>query len=108
MDPNDVPDDFPQPTLPAVVPTQPKAGFAVSWNVYLRGLTPEDRYERWLMCEGMAEQWVSVARDDIANYPNQSPDETLERVHLSVAREELLSPAELQWLLQRMKVLLQW
>ncbi|KVT83343.1 hypothetical protein [Burkholderia ubonensis] len=109
MNLNDIPDDFPRPTLPAVVPGgQPEVGVALSWNVYLAGLTPEERYERWVICEDIAKQLLLVAQKDAAKYPHHSPDETLERLRRSVARKGWVSPAELDWLLQRMKALLQW
>lgn len=106
---NDVPDDFPRPTLPAVVPgAQPKAGFALSWNVYIRGQTPEERYERWSICEDLAKQLLPVAQDDAAKHLHHLPDESLGRVRVSVARKGWVSPAELDWLLERMRTLLQW
>ncbi|AQV92670.1 hypothetical protein BJN34_02035 [Cupriavidus necator] len=109
MNLNDVPDDFPQPWLPAVVPGgQPKVGATLSWNVYVGGQTPEGRFERWFICEDLAQQLLLVAQSDAAKHPHHSPDETLGRVRVSVARKGWVSPAELDWLLQRMKTLLQW
>lgn len=106
---DDVPDDFPRPTVPAVVPgAQPKVGATLSWGVYIAGLTPEERYERWVICEDIVQQLLPVAQKDAAKYPHHSPDETLGRVRVAVARKGWVSPDELDWLLQRMKTLLQW
>ncbi|ABF09036.1 hypothetical protein [Cupriavidus metallidurans] len=109
MNLNDVPDDFPRPTLPAVVlGGQPKVGATLSWNVYVAGLTPEERYERWFICEDIAKQLLPVAQEDAAKFPHHSPNETLRRVRVSVARKGWVSAAELDWLIQRLKTPLQW
>lgn len=109
MNLNDVPDDFPRPTLPAVVPgAQPKVGAVLSWNVYVAGLTPEERYQRWFICEDLAKQLFPIAQRDAAKHPDHSPEETLDRVRVSVTHKGWVSPEELDWLLQRLKTLLQW
>ncbi len=109
MNLNDVPDDFPQPTLPTVVRgARPKLNAALSWGVYIAGLTPEERYERWFICEDLAKQLLPVAQEDATKYPHHSPEETLGRVRVSVAHKGWVSPAELNWLVERLKSLLRW
>lgn len=109
MNLNDVPNDFPRRPLPGAVPGgQPKIGAVLSGGAYIAGETPEERYERWFICEDLANQLLPVARKDAAKHPQHSPDETLRRVRISVARKGWISPDELDWLLRRIKTLLQW
>ncbi|WP_432260833.1 hypothetical protein [Cupriavidus sp. TMH.W2] len=109
MNLDDVPDDFPRHTLPAAVSgAQPKLGLRQIGGVYVAGQTAEERYERWVFCEDLAKQLLRVAQKDSAKHHHHSPVETLRRVRTSVSRKGWVSGAELDWLMLRIKALLQW
>jgi hypothetical protein len=80
----------------------------VSHGVYVAGQTDDERRERWLLCEDLAEQLVPVAQKDAVSHPHHSLHQTLERVRVSVARKAWVSPDELTWLMGRLQVLLGW
>ena len=107
METNDVPEGFPRESMPAVVPgAQPKVCARLSHGVYVAGQTDDERRERWLLCEDLANQLVSVAQKDALQYPNHTEPQTLERVRKSVPRKAWVSPGELTWLIRRLQALL--
>lgn len=109
MEADDVPDGFPHESTTAVVPgTKPKVCARLSHDVYVVGQTDDERRERWLLCEDIAKQLVSVARKDALSHPQHSSHQTLERVQVSVARKAWVSPDELAWLVRRLQALLGW
>ncbi|MPW23261.1 conserved hypothetical protein [Paraburkholderia piptadeniae] len=105
----DVPAAFPRETAPPVVSgAQPKVCARLSNGVYVNGQSDDEREERWLLCEDLANQLVRVARNEALAHPAQSPTQTLERVRVSVARKGWVSPDELEWLIRRLNELLGW
>jgi len=109
METDEVPEEFPRDTMPAVVPgVQPKICVVLHNGVYIAGQTPEERHERWLICEDLVEQLVPVAEKEAAAHPEQSQNQTLERVQVSVARKGWVSPDELTWMVHRLRTLLGW
>ncbi|WP_458762840.1 hypothetical protein [Cupriavidus basilensis] len=105
----DIPDNFPWHTLPAAVPgAQPKLGVVFWEGTYIAGQTPEERYERWDICEDLARQLAPVARKDAIKHPEHSREQTLRRVRISVSQKGWVSEAEMNWLLRRIKTLLEW
>jgi len=109
METDEVPEEFPRDTMPAVMPgMQPKIGAVLHDGIYIAGQTPEERHERWLICEDLAGQLVPVAEKDAASHPKQSPEHTLERVRVSMARKAWVSPNELAWMMHRLRMLLGW
>nr|WP_315593687.1 hypothetical protein [uncultured Cupriavidus sp.] len=108
MNPNDVPEDFPRVAMPAVVTgVQPKIAVREVDGRYVAGQTEEERYERWDVCEDLARQLVRVAQKDEDERPEQSREETLKRVRISVSQKGWCSEDELDWLIGRLAVLLQ-
>ncbi|WP_061958298.1 hypothetical protein [Cupriavidus pauculus] len=106
---NAVPENFPRLPIPAVIPgAQPKIGVVLSNGTYYAGQTPEERYERWDICEDLAQQLALVAKKDSAQHPEHSPEQTLQRVRISVSKKEWVSEAEMDWLLKRIRTLLAW
>lgn len=106
---NDVPEDFPRHAMPAVVSgVQSKIGVVLSQGKYYAGETPEGRYERWDICEDLARQLALVAQKDGAKHPEHSIEQTLVRVRVSVSQKGWVSEAELEWLLKRVRTLLDW
>ncbi|MGD7198333.1 hypothetical protein ACQCQP_10820 [Ralstonia pseudosolanacearum] len=107
---DEVPDDFPRSTLPHMAMRDEllNVDAAGSWRVYIAGVEPEERHHRWLYCEALAKNLLLFARHEAAKHPGQSPDDTLGCVWVAIARKGWVSLAELDWLVLRMKALLQW
>jgi hypothetical protein len=94
----EVPDDFPRDAMPGAAP---------GVQIKLEGVLAEERYERWLVCEDLAQQLVPVAKKDEAAHPEHRTEQTLERVCAAVASKAWVSPKELDWLMQRLRTLLE-
>lgn len=108
MNPHDVPDDFPRIKIPAVVTgAQPKICVREIDGRYVADQTEEERFERWDICEDLAQQLLPVARKDAEKHPEHSREQTLRRVRISVSRKGWCSEDELDWLIRRLGVLLQ-
>lgn len=109
MSVDDVPEDFPQFSFPIGTPSaQHPFDATLSWRGYVAWVTTEERYDRWAFCEALAKQLLPFAQDEIAKHPSQSTECALGQVWLAVARTGWVSLAELDWLVQRMRELLQW
>ncbi|AZG13782.1 hypothetical protein [Cupriavidus pauculus] len=105
----EVPEDFPRRSIPAVVSgVQSKIGVVLSEGRYFAGETPESRYERWDICEDLARQLAPVAQKDGAKHPEHSIEQTLARLRVSVSQKGWVSEAELDWLMNRIRVILEW
>ncbi|MDR5750363.1 MULTISPECIES: hypothetical protein [unclassified Caballeronia] len=103
-----VPDDFPHERVPAAVPgVQTKVGAVLLSRGRYALQSDEQRAERWDICEDLVHQLLAKARADAAKHPAQMPAETLERVRKAVAGKGWCSPEELQWLIQRLRALLE-
>jgi hypothetical protein len=104
---DNVPHDFPDYGSPGVVAgAQPKICVVRSGGNYLAGQTGDERRERWDICEDLAHQLIPKARKDAATHPNHDADTTLMRVRDAVARKNWVSPDELNWVVSRLRVLL--
>jgi hypothetical protein len=79
------PDDFPRDTTPASLSgARPKfAGRMVGGKLVI-GLTAEQRFERWDLCEDLAQQLVAVADRDAGRFPEHSREVTLQRVRRGI------------------------
>ncbi|MGF6837901.1 hypothetical protein QF001_001768 [Paraburkholderia youngii] len=109
MKSEEVPLDFPDDQIPAVVAgAQPKVCVRSSGGRYVAGQSSEERYHRWEVCEDLAQQLVRVATREAAMRPSQSHEKTLQRVLVAVARKGWISPGELVWVICRLRVLLRW
>ncbi|SDI38950.1 hypothetical protein SAMN04487926_11633 [Paraburkholderia steynii] len=107
METDGVPEDFPL-GISAVVPgAQPKLCVVRRAGLYVADQEDDARRERWLMCEDLASQLVSVAVKDDHGRPVPH-EETLHRIRLAVARKGWVSMAELDWLIKRLRELLAW
>jgi hypothetical protein len=104
-----VPDDFPWDTTPASLSgAQPKlAGRLIDGRLVI-GLTAEERFERWDFCEDLAQQLVAVALKDATKYPQNSRDVTLQRVRRAIEGKGWVSVGEADWLIERLRILLNW
>ena len=109
MESNYVPEGFPRESTPVVVSgARPKVCVRLLHGIYVAGQTDDERRERWLVCEDLATQLVSVAQRDALKHPHHTEQQTLERVCVSVARKAWVSPDELTWLMRRLQALLGW
>ncbi|GAB7545555.1 hypothetical protein [Cupriavidus sp. 8B] len=108
MNLSDVPADFPRIKIPAVVTgAQPKICVREIDGRYVAGQSEEERFERWDICEDLAQQLLPVAKKDEAKRPEHSREKTLRRVRISVSHEGWCSEEELDWLIGRLGALLQ-
>lgn len=108
MNPSDVPEDFPRIKIPAVVTgAQPKICARETDGRYVVGQTEEERFERWDICEDLAQQLLPVAQRDETARPGQAREKTLRRVRITVSQKGWCSEEELDWLIRRLGALLQ-
>ncbi|MDD1790148.1 DUF6088 family protein [Burkholderia gladioli] len=104
-----VPHDFPWDTTPAALSgTQPKLAGRMIDGKFVAGLTATERFERWNLCEDLAQQLVAVARKDAAKHPQHSHDETLQRVRQGMERKGWVEVVEMDWLIKRLRIMLGW
>jgi hypothetical protein len=104
-----VPVDFPWDPTPGLLSgTQPKlAGRWIDGRLIV-GLTAEERFIRWDICEDLAQQLVPKTLKDAAKFPSNSRDVTLRRMRRAIANKEWTERVETDWLMQRLRVLLGW
>ena len=106
---NSVPANFPwQPTPASLSGSQPKLSGRMIGDKLVVGLTAEERWVRWDMCEDLAQQLVPKAIKDAAKYPQHSNDVTLGRVRRAVEAKGWTEGTETDWLIERLRVLLRW
>jgi hypothetical protein len=104
-----VPEDFPRDVTPAsLAGAHPKLAGRLIDGKFVVGLTEEERFERWDICEDLAQQLVGVARRDALRYPENSPEMTLGRVRRGVEGKQWTSVVETDWLMARLRSLLDW
>jgi len=104
-----VPADFPRRKPPGVVAgVQPKVCAVLAEGRYVAEQTDGEREERWDICEDLAHQLIPKARKDAAAHPNHDANTTLVRVRDAVARKNWVSLDELDWLMARLRALLNW
>lgn len=104
-----VPADFPWNPIPASLSgAQPKLAGRMIDGKFVVGLTAEERWVRWDMCEDLARQLVPKALHDAAKYPQNSNDFTLRRVRRAVEARSWTEGLETDWLIERLRVLLDW
>jgi hypothetical protein len=104
-----VPADFPWDPTPALLSgSQPKlAGRWIDGRLIV-GLTAEERWVRWDMCEDLAQQLVPKTLKDAAEYPEHSHGVTLRRIRRAIANKRWTERVETDWLMQRLRALLGW
>ncbi|WP_322092619.1 DUF2442 domain-containing protein [Paraburkholderia bannensis] len=104
-----IPDDFPCHTTPtSLAGAQPKLAARRIGSRVVVGMTARERYERWDVCEDLAQQLVPKALKDAARFPDNSPDATLRRVQQAIDDEEWTTAMETEWLIRRLRILLGW
>ncbi|MBC8750183.1 hypothetical protein F6X42_27405 [Paraburkholderia sp. WC7.3b] len=104
-----VPNDFPCDTTPASLSgTQPKLAGRIIAGRFVVGLTAPERFERWDLCEDLAQQLVQKTLKDAAKYPHHPHDVTLRRMRRAIERKGWTSVVETDWLMERLGILLGW
>ncbi|WP_429489907.1 DUF2442 domain-containing protein [Paraburkholderia sp. RAU6.4a] len=104
-----VPSDFPWDPTPALLSgTQPKLAGRLIDGRFIVGLTAEERWVRWDICEDLAQQLVPKTLKDAAKFPEHSHDVTLRRMRRALERKQWTEGQETDWLMQRLRVLLGW
>lgn len=104
-----VPGDFPwNPTPASLAGAQPKLVGRMIGGTFIVGLTAQERFGRWGMCEDLAHQLVPKILKDAAEFPEHSHDVTLRRMRRAIERKRWTEGAETDWLIERLRVLLSW
>ena len=104
-----VPDDFPRDVTPAsLYGAQPKLAGRLINGKFVVGQTDDERYQRWEVCEDLAQQLVAKARKDAAKYPQHSREVTLQRMRRAIEAKGWVSVVEADWLVERLRALLHW
>jgi hypothetical protein len=75
---------------------------------FVVGLTAEERFTRWDMCEDLAHQLVPKALKDAAKFPAHSRDVTLMRIRRAIEGKQWTERVETDWLMERLRALLGW
>lgn len=102
-----VPDDFPRDVTPGSLSgAQPKLAARLIDGEFIVGQTDDERYQRWEVCEDLAQQLVAKARKDAAQYPQHSFDVTLQRIRRAIEVKGWVSVVEADWLVERLRALL--
>jgi hypothetical protein len=104
-----VPTNFPWDPTPALLSgTHPKLAGRMLDGRFVVGLTAEERWVQWDMCEDLARQLVKKTLQDAAKFPMHSHDVTLKRMRKGIERKGWTAPLETDWLVERLRVLLGW
>jgi hypothetical protein len=104
-----VPADFPWDPTPALLSgSQPKLAGRWLDGRFVVGLTAEERWVRWDMCEDLAQQLVPKTLKDAAKYPEHSRDVTLKRIRRAIQGKNWTERVETDWLMERLRALLGW
>ena len=106
---NSVPVDFPwHPMAVSLSGSQPKLAGRMIDGKFVVGLTAEERWVRWDMCEDLAHQLVPKALKDAAKFPDHSHETTLQRVRRAIEAKSWTEGLETDWLIERLRTLLAW
>ncbi|MGO4306146.1 hypothetical protein [Cupriavidus sp. RAF12] len=106
-----IPDDFPREQGPGVVSgAQPKLAVRLIDGQYYAGLTEDELWERYDICEDLAQQLAGYAARKMTEH-GWLLDDVLSRVEKSVTKKVStrsweFSPAEITWTMKRTRELL--
>lgn len=102
----DVPADFPRDTFASVAGVQSKLPARLINGKFIVGMTPEELYERWDICEDLAQQLAARTRrhqsDGRATDLEAHFSDTERRVR---AQPWELSSVEIDWVMKRTREL---
>jgi hypothetical protein len=104
-----IPDDFPANTaLASLAGAGPKLAARQIAGRFVAGQTARERYERWDVCEDLAQQLVAKAQKDADRFPENSREVTLRRVRQAIEDKAWTNGLETDWLIERLRILLAW
>lgn len=104
-----VPTNFPWDPTPALLSgTHPKLAGRMIDGRFVVGLTAEERWVRWDMCEDLAQQLVAKTLQDAAKHPQHSSEVTLNRMRRAIEGKKWTARVETDWLMERLRSLLGW
>ena len=100
-----VPDDFPRDPFPAALAgSQMKLAAREIDGRYIVGLTDEERQARFLMCSDLVDQLVGYAQRKQRERPDQTLNELLDAIDLSMRRKGWrLGASEFDWIMVRLR-----
>ncbi|WP_175773394.1 hypothetical protein [Paraburkholderia phenazinium] len=75
---------------------------------FVVGLTEEERFERWQICEDLAHQLIVPAQQDAAKHRQHSHEVVLKRIGDAIAGKDWCSVVEMNWIVARLRELLRW
>lgn len=107
----DTPEDFPcDYGAGAVAGVQPKLLIRKVGETYVSGLTDEELYVRYDVCFDLVNQLVDYCHKKLAERPEWSQNELLEKVQRAVAArlEWDFSPGEVQWMMTKLIARMNW
>lgn len=106
-----VPDDFPRPDVAgAVAGYQPKLLLVKhGGKFYPPGGTPPERFERWDICEDLAQQLVLKCRECKSGKRSHMTElQILEQYLRRLLKARWGSDNEMRWVIRRTAALLEW
>jgi hypothetical protein len=106
-----VPLDFPRPLhLGAVPGAQPKfLAVSCGGRFYSPGCTPPELYERWTVCEDLAQQLSTKSLDSrLGKRSHMSEVEILDQYLPRLIATKWTSEAEARWTIRRTAAILSW
>jgi hypothetical protein len=106
-----VPSDFPRPVhLGAIPGGQPKLLVTIYQDkFYAPGCTPPEIYERWQICELIAQE-LSIKSNEskVGKRSHMSESEILEQYFPRLIKTRWTSEAEARWVIRRVAHILNW
>lgn len=108
---NKVPDDFPMPVhMGSIGGAQPKLSAVLYDGIfYAVGTTPPEVYERWILCNDLAEQLTEKsAQSKSGKRAHMSETEILEQYFSRLIATKWTSVPEARWIIQKVAATLNW
>ncbi len=102
----EVPADFPRETYAAVSGVQAKLAARLINGQFVTGMTPEELYERWDICEDLAQQLATRTRRHQAEGRADDLDAHFKDTERRVRHQPWeLSSEEIDWVMKRTREL---
>lgn len=101
----EIPNSFPMdPSPSALSGAQPKIAVRLIDGQYVAGLTDEERFERYEICEDLAQQLIGYCRRKQSERPDETLHSLLQKVeHSARGKGWDISPIELTWVMGRIR-----
>lgn len=101
----EIPESFPRDPWPATLSgAQPKLAVRLIDGQYIAGLTDAERFERYDICEDLAQQLVAYCRRKHSVHPDEPLNSLLRKVENSARGKGWdVSPIELTWVMSRVR-----